>query len=334
MLQFEHIEFLYGLLVLLPLTALFLVVLRWKRKSMQKLGEVRLVKPLLNRYSPFKYNLKIILVLLAIALGIGTIANLRQPQKGKGSKGSGIDVMIALDVSKSMWSQDEKPTRLEKAKLFINTLNQQLNNNRIGLVVFAGQAYLQMPLTADAGAARMYVNNASPDMVPQQGTDISSALQLCDASLDTKEKKYKAIVLITDGEDHDPNAIKTVQDLTEHGTVLHTIGVGSVEGSPITEPGTNEYKKDDNGQTIISKLNEGLLKELAQKGNGSYHLLTDVSSVTNAVADDLNGMDKKMIEGNTGSITYNSFYLWFLVPALVLLVIELFISEKKKLQTT
>ncbi len=328
--EFEHIEFLLGLFILIPLALLFWYVIRWKRSARKKLGDARLVDMLTKDYSAKRYRLKVFIVLIALILGIVAICNLRRPLQIRGTKASGIDVMIALDVSKSMLSQDEKPSRLDKAKQFINQLTDKLENNRVGLIVFAGQAYLQMPLTADATATKMFVGNASPDFIAVQGTNLSAALQLSDASLDTKEKKYKSVILITDGEDHEDKAIEVAKQLADHGTVLHTIGVGSAEGSPITEPGSNEYKRDDNGQTIISKLNEDLLKQLAQTANGSYHPLDNTSTVADELIVELNGMEKKAISSAGGYTEYQSFYPYFLAITVLLLIAEVFISEKKQ----
>jgi Ca-activated chloride channel family protein len=327
--EFENIEFLAGLIILVPLVLLFVYVLQWKQKVKRRLGDPRLVDHLIQNYSSRLYRLKIIIVLAAVALGIIALANLRKPLKTRGSKANGIDVMVALDVSKSMLSQDEKPSRLDKAKQFINQLTDKLGSNRVGLILFAGQAYLQMPLTADATATRMFVANASPDLVPLQGTDLSAALQLSDGSLDTQEKKYKAVVLITDGEDHDDKALETVKQLADHGTILYTVGVGSPEGAPITEPGTNEYKRDDNGQTIISKLNVTLLQQLAQATKGTYYHLDNTSAVSDAVVGELNGMEKKTINNAGGYVEYRLFYPFFLALAVVLLIVEVFIPERK-----
>ena len=329
MIEFENIEFLSGLFILIPLVLLFFYVIKWKQSAKKKLGDARLVDLLSKDYSPQRYRFKIIIVLFAIGIGIIAMCNLRKPLQIKGSKANGIDVMVALDVSKSMLSQDEKPSRLDKAKQFINQLTDKLENNRVGLIVFAGQAYLQMPLTADATATKMFVGNASPDFIAVQGTNLSAALQLADASLDTKEKKYKTVILITDGEDHEDKAIDVAKELADHGTVLHTIGVGSAEGSPITEPGTNEYKRDENGQTIISKLNEDLLKQLAQTTNGTYHALDNTSTVSDALVTELNGMEKKAISSAGGYVEYQSFYPYFLAITVLLLIAEVFVSERK-----
>jgi len=331
MLSFQHIEYFYGLLVLIPLALVFVLVLRWKRKVKQKLGDEELINQLTKQYSPRLYLIKFIAVLLALALAIAAGANLRKPTNAGKEKKGGIDVMIALDVSKSMWAQDAKPSRLDKAKQFINLLIDQLGDNRVGLVVFAGKAYLQMPLTSDVVASKIFVSNASPDAVPVQGTEIGEALQLCNNSLDTKEKKYKAVVLISDGEDHDPKSEKVLQTLSDEGVIVHTIGVGSADGSPITEPGTNDYKKDENGQTVISKLNEAELKAIAQQTGGNYNHLDDAGATVTAVMQAVNGMEKKAIDMGTGEKQYTSFYAFLLVPALLLLIAEIFVPERKKL---
>jgi len=330
MLSFQHIDYLYGLLALVPLTLLFLLVLRWKRKARKKLGDEELVSRLTRQYSPRLYLIKFIAVLLVVALSVLAAANLRKPSSAGKEKKGGIDVMIALDVSKSMWCQDAKPTRLDKAKQFIDQLINQLGENRVGLVVFAGRAYLQMPLTTDVVASKIFVANATPDAAPVQGTEIGEALQLCSNSLNTKEKKYKTVVLISDGEDHDPKSEEVLQQLADAGVVIHTIGVGSPDGSPIMEPGSTDYKKDANGQTVITKLNEQELKNIAAKTGGSYNHLDDTQAVVTAVMQQLNSMEKKEIDAGDGERRYTSLYMFLLVPALLLLLAEIFIPERKR----
>jgi len=330
MLSFQHIEYLYALLALVPLTLIFLLVLRWKARVKRRLGDEELVNRLTKQYSPRLYLIKFLAVLIAVALAIVAGANLRKPAKGDKETKGGIDVMVALDVSKSMWAEDAKPTRLDKAKQFIETLIDRLGDNRVGLVVFAGQAYLQMPLTTDVVASKIFVSNATPDAVPVQGTEIGEALQLCNRSLDTKEKKYKAVLLISDGEDHDPKSEEVLQQLSDEGVIVNTIGVGSPGGSPIIEPGNTEYKKDANGQTVISKLNEKELADIAQKTGGQYNHLDDVAQTVNAVMQQLNGMEKKAIDAGDGERQYTSLYAFLLLPALILLLVEIFIPERKK----
>ncbi|MBV9961721.1 MAG: VWA domain-containing protein, partial [Parafilimonas sp.] len=178
--------------------------------------------------------------------------------------------------------------------------------------------------------AKLYVTNASPDAVPMQGTVVGDALQLCENSLDTKQKKYKAVVLISDGEDHDPHSTAVLQQLSDNGVIVYTVGVGSVDGAPIMEPGSNTYKTDINGQTVISKLNEGELMQIAQKTGGNYQHLDNAEMTSNKVAQALNGMEKKAIESNSNVKQYASFYYFFALIALLILVAEIFIPETKR----
>lgn len=310
---------------------LFLVVLRWKGKVKKTLGDEALISQLTNNYSPRLYLLKFIFIIVAVALCIFAAVNLRKPVAGDREQTAGIDVMIALDVSKSMLSADIKPSRLERAKECVNLLVDKLGSDRVGLVLFAGQAFLQMPLTSDIASSKMFISNASADAVPVQGTDISDALRLCDYSLDEKQKKYKAVILISDGEDHDPKSAETAKQLYDNGVVVYTIGIGTAGGSPIIEPGSNAYKTDKNGQTVISKLNELELKNIAQQTGGNYYHLENVLQTADAVAQSLNNMDKKLVEGINGERQYMSLFPVFIALAVLLLMGEIFIPETKKI---
>jgi Ca-activated chloride channel family protein len=329
MFSFEHKEFLSGLMVLLPLALLFVFALRWKQKVKKALGDEQLINRLTKNYSNRLYQIKFIAVLIALALTIIAAANLRKPFSGDKEPTAGIDIMVAMDVSKSMLSTDIKPSRLERAKQLVNILIDKLANNRVGLVIFAGHAYLQMPLTPDLEEAKMYLSNSSPDAVPVQGTNIGEALELCNNSLNTKERTHKAIVLITDGEDHDPNADKIAQDISDAGVVVCTVGIGTVEGSPITEPGTGTYKTDENGKTVISKLNEVELKNIAAKTGGNYFHMDNALVTANEVTNALDSIEKKLIEGS-GEKTYFSYAPFFIALAVLFLVIEIFIPETVK----
>lgn len=330
MLSFEHAEYLLGLLVLVPLAILFINVLYWKRKSTKMLGDEKLVDQLTGNFSKKKFRVKFLMVMAGIVLLIFAAANLRKPVSGGKEKKAGIDVMIALDVSKSMWAEDIKPSRLDAAKQFINDLIDQMGDNRVGLVLFAGRAFLQMPLTSDFAEAKLYVSNASPDAVPVQGTVIGDALQLCANSLDNKEKKFKSVVLISDGEDHDPHSTDILQELSDNGVVVNTVGVGTALGSFIPIPGANSYKVDANGQTVISKLNEEELKQIAAQTGGVYQHLDNAETAANNIAATLNGMEKKAIEGTGDTKQYASYYNFFVLLALLILVAEIFIPETKK----
>ena len=331
MLSFEHIEFLSGLLALLPLVIIFVFVLRWTRKVKKALGDEHLINRLTNNYSARLYKIKFITVVVTIILCILAAANLRKPLSGSKEPTAGIDVMVALDVSKSMLSGDIKPSRLERAKQLVSILIDKLENNRLGLIIFAGRAYLQMPLTPDLTEAKMFLSNASTDAVPMQGTNISEALQLCNNSLNTKEKKHKAVLLISDGEDHDPDADKTAQQLSDDGVVVYTIGIGTAEGSPIIEPGAGTYKTDINGKTVISKLNEGELKNIALRTEGNYYHMENALATATKVANALDNMEKKLIESG-GEKEYLSFSPFLIALAVLFLIIEIFTPETIKLK--
>lgn len=328
MIQVETIQYLFALIALLPLTALFIGILYWKRWIRFKLGDQRLVSQLMLNYSSLRFKTKIILVLAAIGLGIIAAANLRKPYHSNSEGVAGVDVMIMLDVSKSMLSQDAKPSRLDKAKQFLNQLVPQLDNNRVGLVLFAGQAYLQMPLTPDIASARMFINNASTDAVPTQGTVFSDALQLANTSLDVKEKKFKTAILITDGEDNDERALETAQQLHDDGVVVHTVGIGSAEGANIIEPGSTEPKRDLDGNVVVTRLNEKLLQQIASVTAGTYHRLEDVNAVVASIAQQVQSMDKKGIAA-TGKTEYLNFFPWFILLVVLILFIEPFIPETR-----
>jgi len=240
-------------------------------------------------------------------------------------------VMIALDVSKSMLAQDVSPNRLERAKQMLSRLIDKLGNDRIGIVIFAGKAYLQMPITGDLPAAKMYLGSADTESVPTQGTVIGDALKMCNASFNSKEKKYKAVVLISDGEDHDEAADEIAKQMSNDGVVIYTVGIGSTGGSPIIDERTGEMKKDAQGNTVISKLNETALRSIAEKGNGGYMLYNNTEAVASTIASQLSTMDQRAVKDD--SLTnYDTYYQWFLGLALLLLLIELFISEMKNMQ--
>jgi len=330
LLRFEHPLFLITLAGIPLLVLLFRFLLRWKKSTVKKIGDANLVNQLISGYSPRKFLIKFLLVTTAFGLtGLG-VANLQSPGQIEQVQRQGVDVMIALDVSKSMLAEDIQPNRLERAKLLINKLIDRLKNDRIGLVLFAGRAYLQMPLTTDHAAAKIYVNTASPASVPTQGTVIGEALTICNNAFGSKEKKFKTVVLITDGEDHDEQTMATINTLAENGILLHTIGVGTTQGATIPDPATGEQKRDEKGNIVISKLNEIFLQELSQKGNGSYRLLVNTDETVSGILDQVNSMEQKFITDQS-MINYRSFFQWFMAAALIILVVDLFLPERKKI---
>jgi Ca-activated chloride channel homolog len=330
MFSFAHIEYLFLLALLIPAFLLFFFNKRWKKKTVTKIGDAQLVQQLTSNHSPKKFNTKFWLLFFALAFTALGAANLRLPGESENVTRKGRDIVIAMDVSKSMLADDIKPSRLEKAKQFVSKLIDALPDDRIGLVWFAGKAYVPMPLTADEGAAKMFVQSANPDDIPTQGTVIGEALSLSAESFPKESKRYKIIVLITDGEDHDENAAEQALRLKEQGILLLTIGLGTEEGSTITDPLTNDFKKDKMGQTVISKLNEELLKKMALANGGMYGNLQNTDAMVNDVSAVINQLEKKSAEGNGTPANYIHLFMCFLLAALLFLIIEFFITEKKK----
>lgn len=270
------------------------------------------------------------MICLALFFGVLAAAGLRKQTNRSSETTAGIDLIFALDVSKSMLSQDIKPTRLDRAKQLINNLSAHLQNNRIGLVVFAGQAILQMPLTDDIGALNMYLPNVNTEMIPIQGTAIGTALEVAGDALNPREKKHKTVILITDGETHDKTSEKAAKKLYGDGVTVIAVGIGTPKGAPIFDPVTQQDKKDKNGNIVISKLNEKELKNIADITHGSYMLLNNDRKAIQEIIAKVDSMEKKLVvTGKVGSRHFYYLFPFIISLALVILIAELFISERK-----
>jgi Ca-activated chloride channel family protein len=326
--QYQHPEFIAALLALPFVGLLFWYVLKWKTGVTKKIGDEKLVRELIRDHSPFRYVFKFGLAALALAAVIIAMVNPQRPGSMDKVERKGVDVMIALDVSNSMLAEDIKPNRLEKARQLVNRLIGQLENDRIGLVLFAGRAYMQMPLTTDHAAAKMYVQNAGPDIVPSQGTMISEALKLSTAAFNSKERKYKAIVLITDGEDHDPASLEVAQQLAINGVIVNTVGIGSSTGTPIPDPSTGQFRKDAEGNTVLSKLNENQLKQLAAATKGVYVNPENVNEAVDVIMKKLSTIQETSVEDSAFK-DYIHYFQWFAAIALILLIAEFLMPERK-----
>jgi len=327
--QLQHPLYLLGLVVLPALWWLYRMLTAWKRKTAARIGDPSLVSQLTRTFSPARFRVKFIVILLALFLLVAGMANPRVRGESEKVTRQGVDVMIVMDVSKSMLAKDVKPTRLDKAKQLLFRLVDQLPNDRIGIILFAGRAYMQMPLTTDHGAAKMYISDAGPQAVPTQGTEFSEAMEMAATSFNRNEHKYKSVVLISDGEDHDPKGIQTAKKLADEGIMVNTVGIGSPEGSQIIDPETNEPKKDEAGNLIISKLNEPELQNIAAATNGGYVRLDNVEEASNAIARRLDSIEKRSLT-ESEFINYKNFFAWFAGAALLLLLVEWFIPERKK----
>jgi Ca-activated chloride channel homolog len=330
--QFQHKEFIFLFAGIAILALLFMGLLQWKKKVTKRIGDKNLVKALINNYSHKLFTAKFIVVSAALALGVIAVMNPRTPGESTAVNKKGIDIAIALDVSKSMLAADLAPNRLERAKQFVTKLMNEMPNDRIALILFAGKAYLQMPLTTDHGAAQLFVSSASPDVVPQQGTVISDALEMSANAFNATDKKFKTVLLISDGEDHDEDAVATAKKLSEQGVMINTIGIGSPEGATIPDPATGDVKKDEAGNTVVSKLNEEALKQIATETNGIYLRLQSSDDAVAVLTKQLSQIDKKSFT-DISQINFKTFFIWFAAAMFILLLVENFISERKKVVT-
>jgi Ca-activated chloride channel family protein len=334
MIRFEHKEYLL-LLLLIPIsTALYFYVLKQTKNRLEKIGNIDLIKRLMPDRNEKKSIAKFILFNLILFF---LIIGFAQPQMGtkmEKIQRNGIDVMIALDVSRSMLSQDVVPSRLEKSKLLIQSLLKKLDGDRVGLVIFAGNAYMQMPLTVDYSSLMLYLKSINTNSVPTQGTIITDALQTAENAFKATDKKYKAIIVITDGEDHEENAIDKAESIAADGTKIFTVGVGSKQGGTIPEYNENGNKtgdkKDENSETIISKLNENMLQALAKAGDGNYYILDNSKLVADFLSKDIAKMETKTINDKVFTDFVEQFQ-YFLAFALLLLSIDFFITYRKKI---
>ena len=345
MFRFENEFYLYGLLIIPILILGYLLLIRKDKKKWLNYGDHPLIQKLMPERSSTMQHLKFGVLMGALCCFILALAN---PQIGssleKGKK-KGVDVMICMDISNSMLCQDLQPNRLEASKMAISKYIDQLEGNRIGLVIFAGKSFVQLPITNDYAAAKMFVNFVKPEMINTQGTDIASAIDLAAVSMIPEDKKgkpdvskisklnSKVIVVVSDGEDHFQDAVDMAKKAKDMGIIIHTIGIGSTQGVPVPtsdQIGTTTYKKDMDGNTVISRLNEDILKNIAQAGGGSYVHASNTSMGFEAVADKINAMDKS----DLNEITFSKYDSKFQVPlllGLLLVVIEaLLFSVKPK----
>jgi len=326
--QYQHPGFILALLAVPFSALLFWYVLQWKQAVSKKIGDPRLVNELTKAHSSKKYLIKFLLLAGGFTAVVLAAVNPQRPGSMDKIERKGVDVMIALDVSNSMLAEDIKPNRLERAKQLVNRLIGALENDRVGLVLFAGRAYMQMPLTTDHAAAGMYVQNAGPQIVPTQGTMISEALKLSATAFNTKERKYKAIILITDGEDHDPASMDIAQQLANYGVIINAVGIGSPNGTPIPDPATGQYRKDAEGNTVLSKLNEAQLRQLASVTKGVYVNTENMNAAAGAILRQLSTIQETAVE-DAAFKDYIHYFPWFIALALVALLVEFILPERK-----
>lgn len=329
--RFENIEFLYGLLLIPVFLAVFIWYVYWKKRTLRKFGETSVIGRLMPWRSKGKPGFKFALLMVAYAFLVFGLANPQIGSKLEKVERKGSDLVIALDVSNSMLAQDIRPDRLTRAKQAISRLIDQLQGDRIGIVVFAGKAYSQLPITSDYGAAKMFLSTISTDIVPVQGTAIADAINLSAGSF-KDDDHGKAIIVITDGENHEGDATEAARQAAEKGINVYTIGMGLPEGAPIpvfnTRGQLTGYKKDKQGNAIISKLNETMLQQIAAAGNGKFILASNRSGGLERILDEINKLEKSEFETKMFS-DYEDRFQYLLAVALLLIVLEFFIFERK-----
>ena len=323
---------LFWLLFIGPAMLIVFMVTIWsKNRRLEKFSDNALLPYLVPNISSLNSTLKYILIRLAMAFLIVALINPQLGSKMAEAKIKGIDIMICLDVSNSMKANDLKPDRLTRARRSIEKLLERLHGDRIGIVVFAGQAFVQLPITNDYGAGKLFLSGIDTDVVPVQGTAIGSAIELALESFDFESPAQKTIIVITDGENHEDNAVDAAKKAAEQGVKVFTIGMGSTKGTPIPEFRGNQrtgFKKDREGNVVVSKLNESMLKQIAQAGDGAYIKASNAEVGLNSLLDELNTIEKTEM----GAVAYSEYedrFQIFLALGIFCLIIEYLIRERK-----
>jgi len=334
MLRFANAYILWALVLVPVLIIIFLLVRNWKKKALASLGDKGIISRIMPEVSLSRPTLKFIIFIVAYTVLIIGIAD---PQVGNHIdevKKKGADIMVVLDVSNSMLSQDYAPSRLENAKRALAQLIDNLHEDRIGIIVFAGEPYVQMPITTDYSAAKIFLNTINTGMVPVQGTAIGAAIDLGVKSFDYKDGTGKAIILMTDGENHEDDAITAAQNAHDKGVAVHVIGFGSPQGAPVPIIDNGKqvgFHLDSAGHTVVSKLNEDMCKQVALAGNGVYIRATDANSGLGIVMDQVHKMKQKTYDAKSFK-DFEDRFQFFLAIALLLFVAEFFISNRKSLR--
>ena len=331
--RFEHPEYLYGLIII-PLLILIYVAFRLgQKRRFERFAQIEMRDYLVPGYSNRRANFKFVVFLLMIASLILALANLQSGSKMEEVKREGIDLYLAVDVSNSMNAEDIVPSRLERSKQAINKLISEMKGDRIGVIVFADKAFVQLPITTDYSAAKMFLSTINTSLVASQGTAIAEAINLAVKSF-SDEDHSKAIVIISDGEDHENDAaVKAAQEAAKKGIRIYTIGMGLAEGAPIPEYNKygqqTGYRKDKNGNTIITRLDEQMLQKIAAAGNGIYVRASNSNVGLEKIYNDIEKLDKSEIEAKVFT-DYEDQFQWFVGLALIFLLIEVFLSTGKR----
>lgn len=335
MIKFGNPIALYFLILIPAGIVFFVLVFKWKTRALSRFGNLELVRKLSSNVSRGRQITKVALYLLALLFLIVALARPQIGTRLEEVKREGIDLLIAVDVSLSMLAQDVPPSRLEKAKHEIGSLLKKLRGDRVGIIAFAGDAFLQCPLTLDYGAARLFLDALEPGIIPDPGTSIDRALEVAFESFSSAERKYKVLVLITDGENHGKELDPLIDEADRQGIVVYTVGIGSPEGVPIPvydERGIQTgFKKDRSGKVVTTRLDELTLEKIAMKTGGKYYRATGAEQELDRIYDDIAKMEKKEL-GSVRFTQYEDRFQYFLAVAVLLLIFEMAIPERRKVQ--
>ncbi len=329
MFRFANIEMLWWLITIPVFVIAYIIYTKRKRRQLLEFGDQELIAQLMPDASKSRPIWKFSLLIVALALLIIAGARPQYGQKETTVKRQGIEVMIALDISNSMLAEDVAPNRLDRAKQMLSKMIDNMVDDKVGLVVFAGEAFTQLPITCDYVSAKMFLNTITPNLIPTQGTAIGAALQTAITSFGATESEAgRAIILITDGENHEDDAIAAAQKAQELGIQVFVVGIGKPEGSPIPKPGTNDYFKDRSGQVVVSRLNEEMCQQIAEAGNGIYVRCDNTNTAMRALQQGMEHIATAELE-STVYADYNEQYQSFVLIALLLIAIEFFILSRK-----
>lgn len=333
MFRFANIEILWLIPVVFLLIIAYVVYTRRKRRQLEEFGDAELMEQLMPNASRMRPNVKFSIVMVALVLLIIAAARPQFGQSEHSEKRQGIEAIVALDISNSMLAEDVAPNRLDRAKQMVSKLMDNMVNDKVGLVVFAGDAFIQLPITCDYVSAKMFLNTISPNLIKTQGTAIGQALATSIRCFGEQSDASRAIILITDGENHEDDAVAVAQRAKEAGIQVLVVGIGKPEGSPIPVPGTNNFIKDRQGNVVVSKLNEEMCREIAQAGGGIYVRCDNTNTATKAIQKELDKLATQEIETQVFT-DYNEQFQSFALIALLLLVIDFFIFNRKNKSLT
>lgn len=328
MFRFSNPEYFYFLLVIPVLIGFYWYSVKQQKKQIKLFGNFDTVMSLIPGHSFRRASTKMVLVLVAILLLLVGLAGPQFGAKLTEVKRKGIELIIALDVSNSMLAQDIQPNRIERAKQSISQLVDKLSNDRIGLIVFSGDAYIQLPITNDYASAKMFLSTINPGIVPKQGTAIGSAIELALSSFSPESKTSKVIVVISDGENHEDDPVEAAKLAAEQGVIVHTIGIGSPDGAPIPFGPNNSFLKDEKGEVVVTRLDEETLSKIAVVGNGKYVRATNSQIGLIPLFENINKMQRTEFKDKIYS-EYNEQFQYILALALLILAIEFIVLERK-----